>query len=575
MRRATVFINFRRVATYKGLDNARATSASFATNTSTSSRPARSWRQPVFATVAVAAGALALSAYLEPAPDESELPREYDIEALTCYWQARPWAVRKRCLEVVWELLPLTISVFIDKQRGLTTDNDVCHRHAVKTREALTRLGPAFIKLGQALSIRPDLMPAVALKELQQLCDACPAFAWEFARAALEEELGCDVNEIFEGLENCTPEPIAAASIGQVYRWRLRKDGSVVAVKVQRPNMANAVSLDLYILRCIAQSLRAFIRCFTKARIDHVALLDAWATGTTRELDYIAEARNQERFREALVPNFKDRIYVPAVRHELTTRHVLVSEWVNGPRLADCSADVVRKLCPVGVECFMAQLLDLGLFHSDPHPGNLLVSDDGLLVLLDFGLVAEIDDINLHRHATAVVNLINANYDELLDDFIALGFLPEDIDKKRLLPPIQRVLEQGMKAGADMKRRKKNFQAISDDLNDIFFEFPFMVPAYFALVTRALATLEGIALVGDPEFDIFWAAYPFALSRVTAILGAKQTSGLMSAAAAHAAQSMTAPERAQMVWAAARTVRASASRPVEAVAMAPVNAVAT
>jgi len=327
----------------------------------------------------------------------------------------------------------------------------------------------------------------------------------------------------------------------------LRSDGRVVAVKVQRPGMACAVSLDLYILRTVAKVCRWFVSTFTKARIDHVALLDAWATGTTGELDYEAEAANQDRFREELLKRFPGRVYVPSVHWDLCSRHVLVTEWIDGPRLADCEPKVVRSLCSVGVECFLAQFLEIGLFHSDPHPGNLLVSD-GRLVLIDFGLVAEINSLNLHRHATAVVNLINCNFEDLLDDFVALGFLPEDIDKQRLLPPIQNVLEQGMKAGADLHRRKKNFQSISDDLNDIFFEFPFMVPDYFALVTRALATLEGIALVGDPEFDIFFAAYPYALAHVTPLLGVRQTANLMSAAAAQAAQMMTAPERASLVF---------------------------
>lgn len=510
--------------------------------------------------VVAGAAAAVVSAHLEPDLEEAGLPRQYDVEALGEYLHKRPWAVRMRCFDVLRELLPLVVDFFVDRWRGVfTEDPAACHRHAVRLREALTRLGPAFIKVGQALSIRPDLLPAVVLKELQHLCDDCPAFSWPVARALIEAELGRAVEEFFLLPAGGTPEPIAAASLGQVYRWRLRSElgGDVVAVKVQRPSMDSAVALDLYILRGLAIAVRAVVRRFTRNRTDHVALLDAFARGTVGELDYEAEASHQERFRAQLDRQFRGRVYVPAVHRGVTTRRILVTEFVDGPRLADCSPEQVRALCPVGVECFMAQLLDLGFFHSDPHPGNLLVSE-GRLVLIDFGLVAEIKEVNLHRHATAVVNLINGNYDELLDDFVALGFLPADIDRERLLPPIQRVLEQGMKAGADMKRRKKNFQSISDDLNDIFFEFPFSVPEYFALVTRALATLEGIALLGDPEFDIFWAAYPFALSRCTAILGARRTAGLLSVAAAHAAQQMTAPERAK-IWAGAALQRSGVS----------------
>jgi len=498
--------------------------------------------------MAVATGGAALSYFLEPGPCEAALPREYHADALTQYWRARPWAVSGRCLQVLSELLPLAFSFLVDSSTGkLQLDDEACRRHAVLLREALVRLGPAFIKAGQALSIRPDLMPAVALKELQRMCDDCPAFPWPLAKEVIEAELGRSVGDVFIGLEADEPEqdPIAAASLGQVYCWRLRSDGSKAAVKVQRPGMAHAVALDIYILRKLAWVVRETIRRITNARVDHVALLDAWASGTVKELDYENEARNQDRFREQLGRLFGKHVYVPAVQHEFSRQHVLVSEWVEGPRLSDCSPEVIRSLCPVGVECFLAQLLELGLFHSDPHPGNLLVSQ-GRLVLLDFGLVAEIEDLNLHRHATAIVNLINARYEDLLDDFIALGFLPEDVDKERVLPPIVSVLEQGMQAGADLKRRKQNFQAISDDLNDVFFELPFMVPEYFALVTRALATLEGIALLGDPEFDIFWAAYPYALSRTAALLGPRGTSSLLSAAAAHTVQQKTAQERARV-----------------------------
>jgi len=142
--------------------------------------------------------------------------------------------------------------------------------------------------------------------------------------------------------------------------------------------------------------------------------------------------------------------------------------------------------------------------------------------------------------ALAAVHLISADYDTLFDDLVELGLLARDADRQQVLPPLQRVLEQGMRAGANIRRRAKNFKAISDDLNTVFYELPFQVPDYFALITRALAVLEGIALVGDPEFDIFWASYPYALSKAHALLGTRRTAGLLSAAAARAAQHLTA-----------------------------------
>jgi len=318
-----------------------------------------------------------------------------------------------------------------------------------------------------------------------------------------------------------------------------------VAVKVQRPEMVLAVALDIYILRHVAELVRALVRRWTKNRTDHVLLLDTWARGTYGELDYEAEARNQQLFREEMDRRMRGRVYVPEVHWDLTTRHVLVSEWVEGPRLADCSPSMVRRLVPVGVECFLHQLLEMGRFHSDPHPGNLLVNG-GRLVLIDFGLVAEIGRLSMEAMAKATVHLISADYEALFDDLVALELLPLDADRRQVLPPLRSVLHQGMRAGSDIRRRAKNFQGISDDLNTVFYELPFQVPDYFALITRALAVLEGLALVGDPEFDIFWAAYPFALSRARALLGNRRAAELLSEAAARAAQEMTAEERTSL-----------------------------
>jgi len=494
---------------------------------------------------AMVLGAAAVSCNLEPKPNEDALPRSYDAEQLQAYCRQRPWATGARCMQVAREFVPFTSRLVRDWRSGQLRTDAVCLEHAARAREMLMRLGPAFIKAGQALSMRPDLLPDCALKELQRLCDDCEPVPWSVAQSTLEEELGQAVEEVFD-LGDDQPQPVAAASLGQVYRWRRRAGGALVAVKVQRPDMLHSVALDIYILRHLARCVRYLIRCITNNRTDHVMLVDAWAKGTYSELDYVAESGNQQYFKQALGLRIGSRVYVPEVHTDITSRRVLVTEWVNGPRLADCSVDVVRDLVPVGVECFLAQLLDIGVFHSDPHPGNLLVSD-GRLVLIDFGLVAEIDRSSMEWMALAAVHLISADYDTLFDDLVELGLLARDADRQQVLPPLQRVLEQGMRAGANIRRRAKNFKAISDDLNTVFYELPFQVPDYFALITRALAVLEGIALVGDPEFDIFWASYPYALSKAHALLGTRRTAGLLSAAAARAAQHLTAEERVRFV----------------------------
>ena len=270
-----------------------------------------------------------------------------------------------------------------------------------------------------------------------------------------------------------------------------------------------------------------------------VSMLDDFARASYFELDYEHEARNQELFSEKLKQHGVKNVRVPKVYRQGTSRRVLTTEWINGIQLAKSSPAVIKELVPVGVECFLVQLLDMGFFHGDPHPGNLLVDEQGKLTIIDFGLCAEVSAPSSAGMTKALVHLMRGNAPELLNDAIELGFLPEDVDRAALLPPLERVFSQGKAARVEAMAapaatsgttirsrsssnisksnhlyqasvRRKQFRAISGELNSVFYEFPFVVPEYFALITRALIVLEGIAVTGDPEFDIFAASYPFA-----------------------------------------------------------------
>mmetsp|Transcript_76626 Transcript_76626/g.159422 ORF Transcript_76626/g.159422 Transcript_76626/m.159422 type:complete len:552 (+) Transcript_76626:51-1706(+) len=511
----------------------------------------------------VGAGSAAAVSYayiqrsLEPLPNEANLPRAFDLNAIHAYFESRRWEVRWRTWEVSSKIARFSTWGILQYLLGNFESFEGQQEFGRRARELLVSLGPAFVKVGQALSIRPDLLPDKVLKELQRLCDDCPEFPWVIAKGTLSKELGQDPADIFDFLADAEPVPIAAASLGQVYRWKNKQTAQIVAVKVQRPGMNHAVALDIAVLRRVGHAVRWIVRLVSETRIDHVQLVDAWATGTYSELDYIAEAANQEHFRSELARRMPRRVIVPKIDKKLTSRRVLVSEWIEGPRLADCSSEVIQKLVPIGVECFVTQLLDIGVFHSDPHPGNLLVKD-GKLVLLDFGLVAEIDRTSMDALALACVHLITGKWNELFDDFIVLDFLPSDANREQILPVLTSVLQQGMLAGGNIKRRAKNFQGISDDLNQIFFDLPFSVPSYFALITRALCALEGLALTGNSEFDIFWSAYPHAIKRARSLLGTRQTMDFLSVAAAQAAHELTAEERYQ-VWKGSSTSRNAVS----------------
>ena len=288
-----------------------------------------------------------------------------------------------------------------------------------------------------------------------------------------------------------------------------------------------------------------------------VKLLDTFAAASYLELDYEHEASNLERFSERLLPLLSD-VYVPRCYRRATSRRVLATEWIVGEQLARSPpglfsvlflalthfpymphpilpiyhnhlfSEVIRRLTSVGVDCFLVQLLQIGFFHSDPHPGNLLVDREGRLVLIDFGLCAEIAQFDSRGLTSAIVHLMRGDVPALVQDGIALGFLPDDVDVGALVPPLSAIFEKGRIAaaselsqgrfargggeggGAEMTavgkgttvgkgtaQRRAQFTAISRELNQIFFEFPFTVPEYFALITRALIVLEGIALSGD------------------------------------------------------------------------------
>ncbi|KAG7338448.1 ABC1 family-domain containing protein [Nitzschia inconspicua] len=503
--------------------------------------------------VATAAGTEAYSdiqenRYLADQSDQCSLPMEYNRQQIREYWIRRPVSVITRLGKITYELSPclasyMHYSLYLSNP-GLHAlqENDDKYEvrleeskrlQAVQLREALTNLGPAFIKAGQQLSIRPDLVPPVVLEELQQLCDSVRPIPDDVALEVLKKELGLSdrtscskgknnnfasrkLDDVFENLHL-----VAAASLGQVYKARLKDSGRDVAIKIQRPGMRKAFSLDLFLLQGWGDFMDAFTTIFTKQKPFHRTLFDSFSRGSYSELDYQNEAKNQSHFQYELGKR-NCPVKIPDVYYDYSTQLVLTTEWVDGVKLADSPSSTIRRLIPVGVELFLTQLLDIGAFHSDPHPGNLLVTKDGKLCLLDFGLCAEVNQREREAMTRAIVHLLYRDFDMLIhSDTKELGFLPRDFDTEELKPILTKVLTGGLlESGSDMKKRKRKLMEISNELNEIFFRYPFQVPGFFALVTRGLGLLEGIALVGDPDFDIFMASAPYATKRAASILGA-------------------------------------------------------
>jgi predicted unusual protein kinase regulating ubiquinone biosynthesis (AarF/ABC1/UbiB family) len=370
----------------------------------------------------------------------------------------------------------------------------------------LTQLGPAYIKVGQALSTRPDLVPAAYLEELTRLQDQLPPFPNEIAYQFIHEELGDRPDRLYAEL---SPNPIAAASLGQVYKGKL-KTGETVAVKVQRPGLAAIITLDLYILRGLAAWAKRFISFI---RSDLVAILDEFGERIFEEMDYVQEGRNAEHFAE-LYGNLTD-IYVPKIYWAYTQRRVLTMEWVDGIKLTQ-PQDIQAKgidasyLIEVGVQCSLRQLLEHGFFHADPHPGNLLATPQGKLAYLDFGMMSTIKPYQRYGLIEAVVHLVNRDFESLAKDYVKLEFLTPDTDLRPIVPAFANVF--GNALGASVA--ELNFKSITDQLSDIMYEYPFRVPAYYALIIRSLLTLEGIAISVDPEFKVLSKAYPYIAKRL-------------------------------------------------------------
>lgn len=303
------------------------------------------------------------------------LPLEYDVNAIKRFWDREPRIVLWRLSQIVNTAGPFMARTAWDWQRGKLVSEDQQRARGAEMREALFELGPAFIKLGQLLSTRPDLLPQPVLEELRQLCDNVPSFPTSLAIEIIRKEIG---QEGLEKFEDFTPDtqPIAAASLGQVYKLRLRGSDDVVAVKVQRPEMLRLVSLDLYLLRKWSQFVELSKSGLMKLGVlsprkqYDVQLLDSFATASYLELDYENEGRNQDRFRLELLPLLKDQVRVPNVMWPLTSRKVLTSEWIEGTQLVKSSPETIKRLVPIGVECFLKQLLEVGYFHSDPHTAN-------------------------------------------------------------------------------------------------------------------------------------------------------------------------------------------------------------
>lgn len=377
-------------------------------------------------------------------------------------------------------------------------------KQAVWLRQSLIDLGPTFIKIGQALGTRGDLLPLAYIKELATLQDQVPAFPTSDAFARIEAEFGRSLQDSYAEID---AEPIAAASLGQVYRARLH-GGQEVAVKVQRPNLHETISFDIVVLYKLVTLTNRF---FPKANenADWEGMLREFHHTVFEEMDYAREGRNADRFRQSF--SSWRVIKVPKIYWSHSTSRVLTMDFIRGTKVTDLDSLRARKISPVKVNrllvrTYLKQLLEDGFFHADPHPGNLLVMDSGHLAFFDFGMVGRITPRLQSQMIDAFFHVVRRDVQGLGQDIINLNFLKPGVDAETIRP----VVEGLFKHYLNLKLGEVNFKELTYDLAEVMYEYPFRLPANFTYVMRALMTLEGIGIVTDPGFSFFETAKPYA-----------------------------------------------------------------
>lgn len=437
--------------------------------------------------------------------------RRYDQAATErrLFSQPTKWILRN--VQIGVPLLTWAVGVISDIVTKTEADNR--RNRARQLSQTICGLGPAIIKGGQALASRSDLLPREYLEELQKLQDDVPRFANEKAFRTVEEELGVkDFGEVFELVEK---NPIAAASIGQVYKAKLRSNGDIVALKIQRPKCEEVIALDLYVLRWWSGVANVLTRLLNRD-IDVQSIIDDFGELIYRELDYVAEAANAQRFSELYAggATLQD-VFVPKVYSELTTSKVLTMEWVDGFRLTDSENLELynldrEKLVDTLVQCSLRQILENGFFHADPHAGNLLACEDGRLCYLDFGMMSYASAAQRNGFLLAVIHIVNRDWDELVRMYQRLGFIPDGTD----LEPIAVALENSLPDALNSEVSELNFSKVVGKLGDIMYTYPFSLPPFYISIIRCLGVLEGLAIQVNPQARIISDAYPYIASRV-------------------------------------------------------------
>ena len=369
-------------------------------------------------------------------------------------------------------------------------------------RLAVEELGPTFIKMGQILSTRPDLIPPDYLVEMERLQDTVPPFPAEAAREQIERELGRPVEALFASFNS---QPIAAASLGQVHRATLR-DGRAVVVKVQRPSIERVIEVDLEILFDLARLAQE--RTPLGETYDLVEIVEDFATTLRGELDYRREGRNADRFRR----NFADEpsLYIPQVYWDHTTRRVLTLEEIRGIKINDIeSLDAAgldrHRLALNSTRIILKEVFEDGFFHADPHPGNFFVMGGEVIGAMDFGMVGYLDQRTKESLLRLFVVAARRDAEGVVDELRRMGVVERGVERWRLERDIQRLLTKYY----GLPLSEVRVREVVDDTTPIVFRYRLHFPAELWLLAKTLVMMEGVGLQLAPELDVLAIALPY------------------------------------------------------------------
>ena len=419
------------------------------------------------------------------------------------HWQQSLRAPIVRQLEIFGFTMQFLTFLLWDRLTGANRGKKR-QRRAKWLVDRLINLGPTFIKIGQSLSTRADLIPLEYIEQLTQLQDRVPEFNSQEAIGVIETELGQTLDNLFESF---TVSPLACASLGQVHRARLLS-GEEVVIKVQRPNLEGLFNLDFELLHRLTRWLNIF-PVVKKYNLE--AIYQEFFELLFQEIDYIHEGKNADRFRE----NFKNypQVKVPLVYWQYTTRRVLTLEYVPGIKVDDretllANGINVDGIIQLGICSYLKQLLQDGFFQSDPHPGNMAVSQEGELIFYDFGTMFELKSVAKDQMIETFFAILRKDTETVLKTLMYMGL----IEPVRDLQPVRNIVQFLLDEFRDKPVDVRAFEQISDQVYLMFKQQPFRLPPQMTFIIKSVTTLDGIARSLDPQYNLLAASQPFVKS---------------------------------------------------------------